>query len=75
MNRIRIHRKQPVYLGFVLIAAGILSRRFIELALVSDMQIESPLYIALIYVVQILAIAAGLFLLIKTAGHQASEED
>ncbi len=65
MNRLRIHRKVPVYFGFFLLATGVLFRRLIELVLVSDMRIESPLYIALIGVVQLLAIGAGLYLLIK----------
>ena len=65
MNRLRIHRKEPVYFGFVLIATGILFRRLVELVLVSDMRIESPLYIALIGVVQLLAIAAGTYLIAK----------
>src|SRR5687768_393049 len=65
MNRIRIHRKEPVYFGLALIATGILFRRLVELVLVSDMRIESPLYIALIGVVQLLAIAVGTYLLAK----------
>ena len=75
MNRLRIHRKEPVYLGVVLIATGIFFRRLVELTLVSDMRIESPCYLALIYVVQLLAIAAGIFLLMQTTIHQASEEN
>jgi lysophospholipase L1-like esterase len=65
MHRLRIHRKEPVYFGFFLIATGVLFRRLVELVLVSDMRIESPLYIALIGVVQLLAIAAGMYLLVK----------
>ena len=65
MNGLKIHRKQPVYLGFILIVAGIFLKRFVELTLVSDMRIESPTYVALIYVFQLLAIASGTFLLIK----------
>ncbi len=65
MNRLRIHRKVPVYFGFFLLATGVLFRRLVELVLVSDMRIESPLYIALIGVVQLLAIGAGMYLLIK----------
>jgi len=65
MNRLKIHRKEPVYLGFILIAAGIFFRRFVELTLVSDMRIEAPRYVALISVFQLLAIAVGTFLLIK----------
>src|SRR5215207_10439131 len=65
MHRLRIHRKEPVYFGFFLIATGVLFRRLVELVLVSDMRIESPLYIALIGVVQLLAIGAGTYLVIK----------
>jgi lysophospholipase L1-like esterase len=65
MNGFKIYRKQPVYLGLILIAAGIFFKRFVELALVSDQRIESPIYLALIFVVQLLAIASGIFLLIK----------
>ena len=39
MNRFKIQRKEPVYLGIVLIVAGIFLKRFVELTLVSDMQI------------------------------------
>lgn len=61
----KIHRKEPVYLGLILIAAGILFKRFVELTLTSDQRIESPTFLALIYAFQILAIISGLFLLIK----------
>jgi len=61
----KIHRKKPVYLGFIVIFVGIIFKRFVELTLVSDMRIESPTYIALLYVFQFLAIASGVFLLIK----------
>ena len=75
MNRLRIHRKQPVYLGIILIVAGIFLKRFIELTLVPDMQIESPAYIALIYVVQLLAIASGIVLLVKQPAIRTSEKN
>jgi lysophospholipase L1-like esterase len=65
MNRLRIHRKEPFYLGIFLIAAGILLRRLIELTLVSDLRIESPLYGALIFAIQLLAVAVGIYLLIR----------
>ena len=58
-------RKQPVYLGLILIVAGIFLRRFVELTLVSDQRIESSAYLAFIFVFQLLAIASGIFLLIK----------
>src|ERR1051325_11125701 len=65
MSRFKIHNKEPVYLGLILIAAGIFLRRFIELTLVSDQRIESSTYLAFIFVLQLLAVAAGIFLLIK----------
>ena len=65
MIKPKIHRKKPVYLGLILIVVGIFFRQFVELALVSDQQIESSLYLALILVFQLLAIASGIFLLIK----------
>src|SRR5688500_11275167 len=65
MNGFKIYRKQPVYLGLILIAAGIFFKRFVELALVSDQRIESPIYLAFIFVVQLLAIVSGIFLVLK----------
>ena len=65
MIRFKILRKESVYLGFILIAVGILFKRFVELTLVSDKRIESTTYVALIYIFQLLAIASGTFLLIK----------
>jgi lysophospholipase L1-like esterase len=65
MNRRRIHRKEPFYLGMVLIAAGILLRWLIERTLVSDGSIESSSYGNLIFAFQFLAIAFGIFLVIR----------
>lgn len=65
MDRLRIHRKVPFYLGIILIVAGVCLKRLVELALVSDMRIESPIYLALIYAFQLLAVVSGIFLLIK----------
>jgi lysophospholipase L1-like esterase len=65
MSGFKIHHKSPVYLGLILIATGIFLRRLVELTLVSDQRIESPIYLACLLVFQILAIAAGIFLLIK----------
>lgn len=65
MNRFKIQRKEPVYLGIILIAAGIFLKRFVELTIVSDMRIESPIYLALLYAFQFLAIVSGIWLLIK----------
>jgi lysophospholipase L1-like esterase len=65
MDTLTVKRKEPIYLGILLIVVGIVLKRFVELTLVSDMRIESPTYLALIYAFQVLAIASGLFLLIK----------
>jgi lysophospholipase L1-like esterase len=65
MNRLKIHHQKPVYLGVILIATGLFFKRFVELTLTPDNQIELPSYLALIYIFQILAIAAGAFLIIK----------
>jgi lysophospholipase L1-like esterase len=65
MNTFTIQRKQPVYVGIILIAVGILLKWFIVRILVADMQIESAFYNALIFVAQLLAIAVGIFLVIR----------
>ncbi len=65
MFGLKIHHKKPVYLGLILIATGIFLRRLVELTLVSDQRIESPTYLACFFVIQLLAIASGIFLLIK----------
>jgi lysophospholipase L1-like esterase len=65
MNKFRIHRKETFYFGLVLIAGGILLRWLLERTLVSDGRIESGLYGALIFLFQILAIATGMFLLVR----------
>jgi lysophospholipase L1-like esterase len=65
MIRSKIHHKTPVFLGLILIAAGIFLRRSVELTLVSDQRIESPIYLALLYAFQLLAIVSGIWLLIK----------
>lgn len=65
MNRLKIQRKEPVYLGIILIVAGIILKRLVELTLVHDMQIESPIYLALLYAFQLLAIVSGIGLLLK----------
>jgi lysophospholipase L1-like esterase len=61
----KIHRRRPFFLGLFLIATGIFLKRFVELTLVSDQRIESPTYLACFFVIQLLAIASGIFLLIK----------
>jgi lysophospholipase L1-like esterase len=65
MNR-KIFNKKSAYVGAALIVAGILfNKQFIEATLISDQRIESHVYIAAIYVFQLLAIAAGVWLLVK----------
>jgi lysophospholipase L1-like esterase len=62
----KIFGKRSAYLGAALIAVGILfNKRFIEVAFIPDQRIEAPGYVAAIYVFQLLAIAAGVWLLIK----------
>jgi lysophospholipase L1-like esterase len=65
MNRFKVQHKTPIYLGVILILAGIFLKRLVELTLVSDMQIESQLFLTLLYAVQLLAIVSGIWLLIK----------
>ena len=65
MSRFKVQRKEPIYLGVALILVGIFLKRFVELALVSDGRIESHIYLALLYVLQLLAIISGIVLLIK----------
>jgi lysophospholipase L1-like esterase len=60
-----LRRKQPFYLGWLLLLAGIGLRWLIESALVADHRIEKISYVIAIGVVQLLAIAAGLFLVIR----------
>ena len=63
---VKKYRKKSVYLGAALVAIGILfNKLFIEVILIPDKHIELPLYVALIYLFQLVAIAAGTFLLIK----------
>src|SRR6185369_7029970 len=65
MNKLTVKRKEPIYIGILLIVAGIILRRIVEIMLVPDMRIQSPVYLVLIYAFQLLAIVSGLFLLIK----------
>ena len=65
MNRSKVQRKEPIYLGIILTIAGIFLKRLVELTLVSDMRIESPIFLALLYAFQLLAIGCGMVLLIK----------
>jgi lysophospholipase L1-like esterase len=65
MNRLKIHNKAAFYLGLALTTFGILLKWLIERILVSDGQIELPLYVTLIFAFQFLAIATGIFLLAR----------
>lgn len=65
MNKFTIHRKAPFYLGLILIAAGILLRWLIETTLTPDGRIESSLYAAVIFVLQLLAVVVGIFLVLR----------
>jgi len=65
VNRVRIHRKAPVYLGLFLVAAGFFLKRLVELTMVPDMRIESPMFVAILLVFQVLAVASGAFLLVR----------
>jgi lysophospholipase L1-like esterase len=65
MDKLTVKRKEPIYLGIILIVAGMILKRLVELTLVPDMRIESPTYLALIYAFQVLAIVSGFFLLVK----------
>ena len=65
MYRLKVERKEPIYLGILLIVVGIFLKPFVELALVPDRRIELPTYLALLYGFQVLAIISGVLLLIK----------
>ena len=65
MNRFKIHNRKSFYLGLILIVMGIFLRRLVELTLVSDHRIEAPTLLACFFVFQLLAIASGIFLLIR----------
>jgi lysophospholipase L1-like esterase len=65
MNKLKLQRKEPIYLGIILVVAGLMFKELIELVLTPDGQIESRTYLAFIYGFQLLAIVSGLVLLIK----------
>ena len=65
MDTLGKHRKPSLYLGAILIIVGILLRWLIERTLVSDGRIELPLYVTLIVALQVLAVAVGIFLVIR----------
>ena len=65
MNRV-IYGKKTAYLGAALVVIGILfNKPFIEAVIVPDRRIELPLYVALVYIIQLLAIGFGTFLILK----------
>jgi lysophospholipase L1-like esterase len=65
MSSLKVQHKESIYLGSALIVVGIFLKRFVELTLISDGRIESPVYLALVYGLQLLAILSGIVLLIK----------
>jgi lysophospholipase L1-like esterase len=65
MNAFKIHHRGAVILGLFLVATGIFLRRFVELTLVADQQIESRLYLACFFIFQFVAVAVGIFLLVR----------
>ena len=65
MNR-KIKNKNTAFLGVALIAIGILfNKQFIESTIISDKQLDSPIYVARLYAFQVLAIVSGTYLLIR----------
>jgi len=63
---IKVAEKNAAFLGTALVAAGLLfNKRFIEVLFIPDQRIEARGYIALIYGFQLLALAVGIWLLIK----------
>lgn len=65
MNRLKIHRKEAFYVGLGLVVVGLLLGWLIERVLVPDGQIELPLYRAVIFASQVLAVVSGIYLLIR----------
>lgn len=65
MFRFQINNHKTVILGIALVILGVFFKHLVEMVLVADMQIESPVYIALIRIIQALAIASGIFLVLK----------
>ena len=65
MNNFRIHRQTPFYWGILLITLGIALKWLIEQTLISDGRIESSLYLTVIAVGQLVAIATGIYLVIR----------
>ncbi len=65
MNKFTINRKEPFYLGIVLIVVGISLRWLIERMLISDGRIESALYGNAIFAFQLLMVLVGIFLILR----------
>src|SRR5262245_2669878 len=65
MSKLKIQRKEPFYLGIILLVVGVFLKRLVELMLVSDGRLESPIYLASLYAFRLLALVVGLWLLIK----------
>jgi lysophospholipase L1-like esterase len=65
MNRTLVSRKRPVYIGLVVIAAGLALKKLVEVSLVSDGRVESPMLLAVIYLVQAAVVVLGVFLAVK----------
>lgn len=62
----KLLRKTSAYMGAALVAAGILFNKFlIEALFVPDQQLDLPIYVALIYVFQLVAVVSGVYLLVK----------
>src|SRR4030067_3076397 len=58
--------RMPLFTGIALIAIGLLiNKPLVEAIFASDQQIEHPLYVTSIYIFQLLAIGAGIWILIK----------
>ena len=57
--------RRPIYLGSLLIAAGLLFKPLVERTLAPDGRIQAPAYLALVYGLQAVAIAAGVLIIVK----------
>ncbi len=62
----KLFRTTSAYIGAALITTGVLFNKFlIEALFVPDKQLDLPVYVALIYIFQLMAIVSGTYLLIK----------
>jgi len=65
-SRNKVQRKKAFYLGFILIALGILCNKWVlEITIVPDKAIEFFPYVLLIYVFQVIILISGLYLIIR----------